>query len=298
MKKNKILIKDFGKLPSLRIMHFTDDDLQFYQDEIPPYQLENYITNTSNLYNFPVENNILFNDDYLKILINMVNETKGYATYKILPYKYSDWKSFNTGKIKIIPDKPKDLKRENYPLINKINQKIEKIKRKLFNESKKKFVKNKNEKPDFELILSNPDFDQCFELPDYLTIDVYDSKNIKHLIKNFTRGTLNISNLKHSIKEMMNKFEINNITGNGLILILNSKFLFMSPLTEPFAFTKGRYENSETGQMDIVQVPIFAEPYFFLGVFTLPLIESEWPESIKRKYVEFNLEEILIKSTN
>ena len=34
---DKILIKDFGKLPSLRIMHFTDDDLQFYQDEIPPF---------------------------------------------------------------------------------------------------------------------------------------------------------------------------------------------------------------------------------------------------------------------
>ena len=38
--------------------------------------------------------------------------------------------------------------------------------------------------------------------------------------------------------------------------------------------------------------------YFFLGVFTLPLIESEWPESIKRKYVQFDLEDILVKSTN
>ena len=107
-----------------------------------------------------------------------------------------------------------------------------------------------------------------------------------------------MSNLRNAIKEMMNKFEINNITGNGLILILNTNFLFMAPLTEPFAFTKGKNENPETGQFDTVQVPIFAEPYFFLGVFTLPLIESEWPESIKRKYVEFNLEDILINSTN
>ena len=298
MKKNKLLIKDFGKLPSLRIMHFTDDDLQFYQDEIPPYQLENYITNTSNLYNLPIEHNILFDDQYLKILINMVNETKGYLTYKILPYKYSDWKCFNTGKIKIIPNKPKDLKQENFPLVDKINQKIQKIKRQIFNEAKKKFIKNKKEKPNFESILNNPFFDQCFELPEYLTIDVYDSKKIKHLIKTFTKDTLNMTNLRNSIKEMMNKFEINNITGNGLILILNTNFLFMAPLTEPFAFIKGKNENPETGEFDTVQVPIFAEPYFFLGVFTLPLIESEWPESIKRKYVEFNLEDILINSTN
>ena len=111
-------------------MHFTDDDLRFYYDEIPPYQLEEYITNTSNLYNFPTEDNELFDDKYLKILIEMVNETKGYATYKILPYKYSDWKCFNTGKIKILPELSKDLKNENYPLVNKILQQIQKKKRK------------------------------------------------------------------------------------------------------------------------------------------------------------------------
>ena len=279
-------------------MDFTNDDLQFYDDEIPPYQKEEFITNTSNLFNFPSDDSELFSDDFLTNIIEMVIKTKGYATYKILPYKFSDWKSFNTGKIKIIPELCKDLKREKFPFVEKLHQQIQKKKRELFNDSKKKFIKSKKEKPNFELILNNPDFDQCFELPQYLTLDVYENKNIKHLIKYFSKGEFNLSTIRSSIQYMMNKFEINNITGNGLILILNIKFLLMAPLTEPFAYTKEKVENKEKGESEIIQIPIFAEPYFFLGVFTLPLIESEWPESIKRKYVQFDLEEILVKSTN
>ena len=46
------------------------------------------------------------------------------------------------------------------------------------------------------------------------------------------------------------------------------------------------------------RIPIFAEPYYFMGIYTLPYIESEWPESIERKNVKFDLIEILKKSTN
>jgi hypothetical protein len=46
------------------------------------------------------------------------------------------------------------------------------------------------------------------------------------------------------------------------------------------------------------RIPIFVEPYYFMGIYTLPYIESEWPESIKRKNVKFDLIEILKKSTN
>ena len=46
------------------------------------------------------------------------------------------------------------------------------------------------------------------------------------------------------------------------------------------------------------RIPIFIEPYYFLGIYTLPYIESEWPESIERKNVKFDLIEILKKSTN
>jgi len=53
-------------------------------------------------------------------------------------------------------------------------------------------------------------------------------------------------------------------------------------------------ENKTLGQ----RIPIFVEPYYFLGIYTLPYIESEWPESIERKNVKFDLIEILKKSTN
>ena len=46
------------------------------------------------------------------------------------------------------------------------------------------------------------------------------------------------------------------------------------------------------------RIPIFVEPYYFMGIYTLPYIESEWPESIERKNVKFDLIEILKKSTN
>ena len=53
-------------------------------------------------------------------------------------------------------------------------------------------------------------------------------------------------------------------------------------------------EKKKLGQ----RIPIFVEPYYFLGIYTLPYIESEWPESIERKNVKFDLIEILKKSTN
>ena len=53
-------------------------------------------------------------------------------------------------------------------------------------------------------------------------------------------------------------------------------------------------KNKKIGQ----RIPIFVEPYYFMGIYTLPYIESEWPESIERKNVKFDLIEILKKSTN
>ena len=65
----------------------------------------------------------------------------------------------------------------------------------------------------------------------------------------------------------------------------------MAPLTEPFTYTKEKNVGEPI-------VPIFAEPYYFMGIFTLPIIEADWPESVERKNVKFDLIEILRKSTN
>ena len=286
------MIKDYGKLPSLRLMKFEGEDLKFYFDEIPPYQLPEHMKNESNLFNFDENDLFLFNDNDLNQMISIINKTDSYINYKILPYKFTDWKSLNSNKIKVIQKICKDIKNKSFPLFDKIYQTIQKIKRDSFVLTKNLVLKeNSNERPNFENILNNSDFDPIFEIPDFFTLENYEKHGIKHLIKFFQKNTFNILNIKLSIKEMMKKLDINNVNGNGLIFIICKDFIFMAPLTEPFTYTK------EKNVGDSI-VPIFAEPHFFMGIFTLPIIEADWPESVKRKNVKFDLIEILRKSTN
>ena len=279
---SKILIKDYGKLPSLRVMNYDDPEYPLYEKSIPFYQLPKNINNTSNLYNFAQS---LFDEKNLPILIQMINETNGYATLRILPYKYSDWKSFASSKIRIIPKQTKELKLSSFPLEDKIAHQIQDIKRDLFNKTQTNSA-DKGSRPNYELIINNDEYSNCFKVPSYFTLDVYNKENIKHLIKYFPEGQFNLSNMKEAIKAMMSALEINNATGNGMIFICSQTFLFIAPLISPFAFTK------------VDTIPIFAEPHFFMGVYTLPFIEAEYPETIHRKYVKFDVVDILKKSTN
>ena len=91
---------------------------------------------------------------------------------------------------------------------------------------------------------------------------------------------------------------INNETGFGFCLIVCKKFVFMAPIKEPFTYTKGEEENKEKNIKGSPRIPLFIEPYYFMGIYTLPYIESEWPESIHSKNVKFDLLEILKKTTN
>ena len=203
------------------------------------------------------------------------------------------------------------------------------------------------------MILHNDDFEQCFTLPEFFTLDLYKKNNIPHLIKTFSHGTFSYINLLHAINKMCELLDINNQTGYGYCLIICKKFAFLAPIKEPFMYTKGeeiseekkekekenmekkekeekeeKKENAENKEnkdinvnkeneqnKEIVEnkeenkenkenikigqrIPIFIEPYFFMGIYTLPYIESEWPESIQRKNVKFDVIEILKKSTN
>ena len=152
--------------------------------------------------------------------------------------------------------------------------------------SKSKVSKSKTASKIDKSFMTNPQYTDNFAMPTLFTLDVYDSENIKHCIKHFPLGQFNLANVKEGIQSMLETLEINNATGNGLILICSDTFLLMAPLTEPFTYTKKQL------------VPMFAEPHFFMGVFTLPFIESEWPDSIKRKTVMFDFADILRKSTN
>ena len=240
-----------------------------------------------------------------------------------------------------------------------MNQQISKYKRSLFEGN----LKENDDVKNFELILHNEDFDQCFTLPEFFTLDIYKKNNIPHLIKTFSQGTFIYINLVYAINKMCELLEVNNQTGYGYCLIICKKFVFLAPLKEPYIYTKGEEikENKETkeenkenkgnkenkedeqpkenvenkennedknnkeneqnkeneknndnkenennnekkednkGSKLNQRIPIFIEPYFFMGIYTLPYIESEWPESITRKNVKFDLIEILKKSTN
>ena len=339
--KKELIIKDYGRLPSLRILEFGGDDLTFYQEYIPPYQLKEHILNDTNLFNFGQDIDIM-NKDLLMNIIQMINETDGYATYKVLPYNFTDWKKYSTNKVRILPHKCKDIKNCEYPLVDKLNQQISKYKRSLFEGN----LKENDEVKNFELILHNEDFEQCFTLPEFFTLDIYKKNNIPHLIKTFSPGTLIYVNLVYAINKMCELLEINNETGYGYCLIICKKFVFLAPLKEPYIYTKGVKENKENNEIKPKEenkevkpneenkevkpneenkevkpneenkekkegeekdkknngygqrIPIFVEPYYFMGIYTLPYIESEWPESIERKNVKFDLIEILKKSTN
>ena len=289
--KDELAIKDFGRLPSLRKMEFGGDDLLFYQDFIPPYQLKEHILNNTNMFNFDDDSDIIDKETLIS-MIRMINETNGYVTYKVLPYNATDWKRLNTCKIKILPQKCKDIKNNEYPLVIKIRQQINKYKRTLFENN---FTDNQEVK-NLELILHNDDFNQCFSLPEFFTVDIYKKNNIPHLIKTFSKGTFIYVNVKFAINKMCEILEINNKTGYGYCLILSQDFAFMSPIKEPFTYTKVSEKNKDNEAMQ--SIPIYIEPYFFMGMFTLPYMESDWPESIKRKYIKFDLLDILKKSTN
>ena len=72
----------------------------------------------------------------------------------------------------------------------------------------------------------------------------------------------------------------------------------MAPIKEPFTYTKVYKENKDKNLEAPTTIPLFIEPYYFMGIYTLPYIESQWPESITRKNVKFDLLDILKKSTN
>ena len=294
LQKDELIIKDYGRLPSLRVIQFGGNDLRFYQEYIPPYQLKEHILNDTNLFNFSDDCDII-GQEIVVNMIQMINEIDGFATYKVLPYNNTDWKKYNSNIIKILPNKLKDIKNEEYPLVTKINQQINKYKRNLFENN---FKDDDNDKKNLELIIHNEDFDQCFSLPEFFTLDIYKKNNIPHLIKTFSKGTFIYVNLKFAINKMCEILEINNQTGYGFCLIVCKKFIFMAPIKEPFTYTKLQEENKEKNAKTLSSIPLFIEPYYFMGIYTLPYIESEWPESITRKNVKFDLLDILKKSTN
>ena len=65
----------------------------------------------------------------------------------------------------------------------------------------------------------------------------------------------------------------------GLNFIITKNFMFMCPIVSPYAHISGH--------------PLYAEPEFYAGIFNLPIVETEWPETASDKYIKFDLFNIL-----
>ena len=77
---------------------------------------------------------------------------------------------------------------------------------------------------------------------------------------------------------MLTKLKITK-SDKGLNFIITKNFMFMCPLINPYTH--------------ISNFPIYADPEFYAGIFNLPIVETEWPETANEKYVKFELFDIL-----
>jgi hypothetical protein len=279
--ENEIQIEDYGRLPSLRKINYTEDVLSHIKDEISIIKPPNSALET-NIFNF--SDNFFFTEQDIFALMTAVKEIDGMAVLRILPKNYTDCKYFGSSKIKIIKLPMKDIQYETLPLQLKIENTITDLKRdkiKHLMESEK--IADSDLKVD--VLISNEEFTHYFEINDFFKIESYSENNIKHLVKSYTNFNFTSTNLATDIKAMFGLLNINDETGHGFNLCLTKNFVFLAPLTKPYCYDKNK-------------VPYFAEPHFFAGLFTLPYIEADWPETINGEFLKFDFIEILKKSTN
>jgi hypothetical protein len=269
------IIQDFGKLPSFRPIVYPEQIAGHVKVdyEVKPSKLE------SNLFSFADKN--LLSDLDITNFILQVKQLNGLGMLKILPSSYSEYKDFVANKLRIVKLPMKELNGEEIPLTKKIAQKEREHRRdKLINITPEDVEIDKLR---LNVILDNEQFSECLDIHDYITLDDYD---FPHLIKHFYNDAFDVLNIQSYINHMLKALAIHNTNESGFVLLMTNKFIFMAPLYKPYI-----YDNNN--------IPIFAEPYFYAGIFTLPLIEAEWPATLNGNYIKFDLAEVLrISSTN
>jgi len=282
--ENSIEIPDFGRIPSLRQIKFPDETLQILAQENIKINFEFDYHNQSHIQNH------LFNLDHVPLSSFDLNYMKkaivnieGIATIKILPYNNYDYKTFSSNLIKIIKLPLKDIGYEELPINIKIYQKIKNLKRAKICELYKTTLnieEEEIEKANVENLVNHEEFSMYFDLLDYFTLETYE---FPHLIKYYNFHTFKDEIIRKDIQEMMDRLNITNENKKGLIILFTKDYLFMAPLIKPYILNKG--------------VPLFADPHFFAGLFTLPQIEAEWPYTTEGKYIKYDFENILKTST-
>jgi hypothetical protein len=270
------IIKDFGRLPSLRKLSYDPNIISLIESKFPPEK-----KTTSSMESNLVTEYISENDLYY--MIKSLKDINGLAMVRILPKDYSDFKHLGSSKIKILQLPVKDLDYSDIPLHLKIEQTVRSLKRNKILDEHGKHTNNSNKKLD--ILLDNEEFTFYFDLKEHFVVEPYHSLGVKHMIKNYTWQEFYLNNLQKDLNLMLKELNINSQSGNGLIMLLTKSYLYVSPLTAPFYYDK---DGS----------PLFAEPSYFAGIFNLPLLEAEWPQTAQNEYVKFDLAHILKKSTN
>lgn len=277
-------IPDYGRLPSLRHIQHHMDIIQVLTNENVKLNCEFNPENPSHLYgNLYDMNSIPFSDNDLSYLMKAVYGINGLGMIKILPYNSYDYKTFSSNNMKIIKLPLKDINYEDLPINIKISQKIRSLKRQrirdLYNHAS-----NKDERSidtmEVEQLLNHEEFNVYFDHIDEFSIETY---HFPHLIKYYNTYTFKLENIKKDLRQIMNKLDITNENRKGMIVLISHNYLFVAPLIKPYMHYK--------------DVPMYAEPHFFAGLYTLPLIEAEWPNTTENKYITYDFEEILKTST-
>jgi len=260
-----INLKDFGKIPNIRPIIYDDDVLNNINIE-KSVNVSNLETNVINF-----DDKLVLSDCDISYLVDSVKELNGLGMLKILPTNFCEYKDYSSNKIRILKLPLKDLKYEELPLSEKLRQLIRNIRRERLLNIFDKVTENK-----LNFILDNSLFNECLDTNEYFRVENYD---FPHLVKMYTINTFNVINITTDLNNMLKNLSINNLSEKGLILLLTNEFLFIAPLCKPYIY----YKN----------IPIFVEPYFYAGIFTLPIIEAEWPQILKNEYLLFNYSDIL-----
>ena len=282
--EKSIEIPDYGRIPSLRHFQLPQETLQILAKESVEVNCEfdknadSYIQ--SNLFNLDF---VPFSENDLTYLIKAVSNINGIATIKILPHNFHDYKTFSANLMKILKLPLKDLNYEELPLNIKIHQKIKNLKREKICELYKSTLSisdDQIEKMNVESLVNHEEFSLYFDHLEYFSLETY---NFPHLIKYYNYFSFKIANIQKDIKEMMTRLNVTNENKKGLVVLFTKDYLFIAPLIKPYIYNKG--------------VPLFADPHFFAGLYTLPQIEADWPHTTEGKYIKFDFEEILKTST-
>jgi hypothetical protein len=286
--ENILKICDYGKLPSLRKLTYDESIIPLIKSHPGYSDFTKLSTLESNIYPSHI-----ISDEDIQYMVKAVQEIKGIATLRILPYNFSDYQHFGSSKIKVLKLPLKDIKYEEIPLTKKIEQMIrfkkrEKVK-KIFDTQSEKEMDNSSHirttEKRIDVLIDNEEFMHFFDIKEHFEVETYQNLGIKHLVRNYSWQEFNTTNIIHDIRSFMKELNINPETGSGFILLLTKTYLFIAPLVNPYYYDKN-------------STPLFVDPMCFAGIYNLPVIEAEWPETIKNEYVQFKFEEILKISTN